>query len=208
MLELDFNQYAVVQDETPKAIAGLFPERRLTLVHGLQGSGKTYGVVKSLTNAGVKPIYVALEGIDGIEKMDCDFVDKGFLDVLYDHRGSYAGLEGRVVIIDTYTMLHETRIAENNDGSEAAIASRLKKMCELHGITLIVIGHTAQNAGISNTFADNRYLPRNASEELFLNRIVVAKTKRVDGQAFEYELNVIKGRGTGGSRVINNWMRG
>ena len=153
--ELDLSRFSLETTSPLKCIAGIFPENRLTLLHGVQGSGKTYSTIKALNRAKIKPIYLALEGTDGLDGLDFDGVNSGLLKVLMDHTNTYSPLKGRTVIIDTYTVLRSIWFVPHGDGSDESLTSKLIWMCKHHDITLIVIGHTKQNAGISNTFVDN-----------------------------------------------------
>jgi energy-coupling factor transporter ATP-binding protein EcfA2 len=190
------------ENEIIELIANLYPTGELTLLHGVQGSGKSYSCIESLNRVGIKPIYIAVENSGGLQALQKYFLDgiKG-LDAFVNKRIS--NIRGMVVIIDTYTRLHEILSLKYTD---TEIVTLLEELTKYYHITLIIIGHTADYVSKVGVFNDNKFLPRNCAEELFLDKKIKSATKNSDAIT-SYNLHVQKGRGNGGSRLVVNWMR-
>ena len=178
-----------------KFTAELYPKDRVTLLHGMYGSGKSYSVIKSLNMVGIKPLYVNLDATGGLSSLD--FYNLSY-DFLTNHKKIKDIPSNPVLVIDTFTRMSEYY---NDD-------SKLVKAIEALSpkFTVIVIGHTADFVGKDGIFRDSPLLARNSSETLWLEKVEYKKTKDKP-QRTEYSLHINKGRGNGGSRIIQNWMR-
>ena len=47
-------------------ISDIFPKNKVTLIHGVYGSGKSYSTIKCLNESGIKPLYVNLDATAGL----------------------------------------------------------------------------------------------------------------------------------------------
>jgi len=199
-------EYVVPEPAPVTLIADLYPKGKLTLLHGRQGSGKSYSCMKSLNEVGVHPVYVDLEQSGGLDKLKKIQTGKDlFLDMW--NLKDIEDLADNVVIIDTYTRL--TGILEDIGGidmEDKFISNKLEEICKYYKITLIVIGHTRNYVGKDGIFDDNNILPRNVDEELFLEKSSYKATKTKQAH-HKYTLHVCKGRGNGGAKLIDDWMR-
>jgi hypothetical protein len=182
-------------------IAELYPKNGITLFHGTYGSGKSYSVLKSLNDSGIKPIYIALEISDGLQEFDIDAYSELALTPLVN--GEFDDqVRDRVIVFDTYTrIMNMYQKIEDDD-----IYKLFEKLKNRTNSTLIIIGHTSEFVGKQDLFKDNVVLARNADEVLYLEKTVYKATKVIPAH-IEYNLHVQKGRGNGGSRIIENWMR-
>ncbi len=183
--------------------AQVFPTNCLTLLHGPQGSGKSYTAINELNKEGIKPVYIAVEDSFGLSGLDKHYVDESILNHMMKGE-DIDGLDGQVVIIDTYTRLQFTLIKEGYDHNQ--ILTMLERIRCTYNITLIIIGHTRNFVGKDGIFDDNPVLARGVAEELFIEKSSYKATKTQEARV-EYNLHVIKGRGNGGSRIIPHWGR-
>ncbi len=200
--QIKFEDFIIDENLDIDMIADVFPKNKLTLLHGQQGSGKSYSCIKALNDAKIKPLYVAIEETDGLQELDKDYLSYTFINAMY--RFEKINLKDRVVIFDTYSRLHLALMNVFKD--EQKIPELFEKMIEFYNITLIVIGHTSAFVGKDGIFRDNLSLARFAAEELFLEKTEYKATKARDAY-IDYNLHVNKGRGTGGARIIKEWMR-
>ncbi len=203
---MNFKDFMIKEPVAPELIGGIIPKNRFTLLHGPQGSGKTYSVIKMLNAEGIIPLYIDFDHSDGIDKLQFYRLSKNLLNFLLspNEETDFAELKGEVVILDTYTRIHEE--LKHSGLTDAEILTAFEYLVETYDITLIVIGHTRLFVGKDGIFQDNTFLTRGASEELFLEKTEYKKTKNAEAY-IEYALHVQKGRGTGGARIIQNWMR-
>jgi hypothetical protein len=198
---LDFH---TKEPNVPALVGGIIPLTKMTLFHGAQGSGKTYSLIAMLNNEGVIPYYIDLDHTTGIDKLFIYRLQKELLLSMLAGE-EIQGLKGKVVIIDTYTRIHEELEAQGLTMQQ--ISDNLEALVTKYEITLIVIGHTRLFASKDGIFSDNPILARNSAEELFLEKVVYKKTKSNPAH-IEYTLHICKGRGNGGAKIIPMWMRG
>lgn len=202
----DLKEYIVPEPKPVELIAGLYPKGKLVLLHGKQGSGKSYSCLKSLNEDAIVPVYIDLEESGGLNKLN-KVQTNGRLLVDMWKLEEVGSIEGKVVIVDTYTRLKGMlESADSVDSSDKGIVDKLEQICKYYKITLIMIGHTRNFVGKEGIFDDNKILPRNASEELFLEKASYKATKK-DKAHNRYTLHVCKGRGNGGAKMIEDWMR-
>lgn len=159
-------------------LADYFPKQEITLVHGTYGSGKSYTTIKALNEAGIKPYYINLDNTSGLTNLDYFNLNEKLLDVI-DQIKEFG--EDTIIIIDTYTVL------------EMVLAGKLG---------------TELTPAAVYTFLDNfRILARNAAEVLWIEKSEYKATTKTPA-CVKYTLHVNKGRGTGGAKLVPNWMRG
>ncbi len=195
----------------PELLGGVFPKGRVSIIHSLPGSGKSHSTIKCLNGVGIIPVYIDLDTTTGIEDLMLYRVSNELFFHMLEDEGTL-GLEGKVVIIDTYSRVHEDMI--NAGYTNKAILLTFESMCIRHGITVIVIAHTHNYATSNGIFDDNTDLLRGLAEECFLEKSLYkakAGTKanpKGEDAKITYTLHVRKGRGNGGTRTVDNWMRG
>ena len=195
-------KYIIEEEVEMNYLAEVFPEKKLTLLHGSVGSGKSYSVIKAFNTAGIKPVYVAVEASWGLRDLDKYYTGESlFADMIGGKE--IPDLKDQVVIIDTYTRVQTSLQAALTD---EGIVNLFEKMVSDYDITLVIVGHTRTFVSRDGVFDDNIYLVRNSAEELFLEKKAVAKTKDRPAH-YKFALHILKGRGNGGARVIDNWMR-
>ena len=199
---IDFEDFITNEKVNVNYIADVFPEKELTLLHGRQGSGKSYSCIKALNECGIKPLYIAVEESSGLDDLDKFYLSPKILNKMM--KFEKININDKVIIIDTYSRLHQGLMKKFE--LEEDIPKLLEKMIELYDITIIVIGHTSPFVGKDGIFRDNISLARFAAEELFLEKTEYKATKSRDAY-IEYNLHVNKGRGLGGARIIQDWLR-
>ncbi len=200
---MNVNDFLKEEISTMNYIADYFPEHALTLLHGKQGSGKSYSTLKAFNDIGIEPLFIAVEDTTGLGDLKKHYLSESLLTNMINEK-SIKGLDNKVVIIDTYSRLHEQL---HNDGySDLEILQLFESMIERYNITLIVIGHTRNFVGKDGIFDDNTMLARGVAEELFIEKTVYKATSKILARV-EYNLHVVKGRGTGGTKIVPNWMR-
>ena len=103
-----------------------------------------------------------------------------------------------VIVIDTLTRMIK------DFPNDTAIVEFIEDLTPK--FTVIVVGHTADFVGKDGIFRDCPLLARNSSETLWLDKAEYKATK-LRSSYIEYNLHVNKGRGSGGARLIEGWMR-
>ncbi len=177
-------------------IGGIIPSNKLTLITGLPGTGKSYTTVKFLNSHMVKPIVINLDN-SPFEELTADTYDHLVFHKLIDFK--YDDLEGKVVIIDTYSNI-------SLDMADDEITHLFLRMVEEYGITLIVIAHTENYASNDAVFTDNVPLVRNAYEHIHMSK-QTSSDRATKDKTIHYHSFINKGRSSGGAKVIQNWMR-
>ena len=204
---LNIDKY-IVKVEPMKRIGNVFPKNKLSLLHGLQGSGKSYSCIKALNNDNIKPIHINLDHSTGLECLDTYNVTEKFLIDLINKVFNKEYFKDQVIIIDTYTRLEDLIFSLETIKTKIGIFKLLEELQEYYiGSTLIIIGHTQPFVGRDGIFNDNLPLVRGCAEELWLEKITYKRTSKIKTHD-EYILHIQKGRGINpDERIINNWMR-
>ena len=185
----------------------LIPMNEVTLLAGLAGTGKSYSLLKFLNLQRIIPIYVNLDATP-IGELLANQYDELFLKHAFIAR-DLTGVQGKVVVLDTYQRLseylqHETGL--KNSELQQHIANLLEGFAHYYECTVIVIGHPEDYVGKDGIFKDNPILVRNCAEYLHLDSIL-PRGKTGSTSDIDYKLTVKKGRGNGGTRIIDNWLR-
>lgn len=188
-------------------LGNLIPVNEVTLLAGLAGTGKSYSLLKFLNLQSIIPIYVNLDATP-IGNLLANQYDTLFLDHAFIQR-DLTGIQGKVIVLDTYQRLseylqYETKL--KNTELQQHIANLLEGFAHYYGCTVIVIGHPEDYVGKDGIFKDNPILVRNCAEYLHLDSIL-PRGKTGTTKDIEYKLTVKKGRGNGGTRIIDEWMR-
>jgi len=200
---LSFKDF-IMEDVEYEFLAELFPKQEITLVYGTYGSGKSYSTIKALNKGGIKPFYINLDHTAGLSNLNYYNLNEKILDVISQIKEFD---ENSVVILDTYTVFDILMASRFGKQLEpAAIYNILDTIRKSYNGTLIVIGHSADLATRDSLFKDNPILARNAAEVLFVEKTEYKATAKKEART-EYVLHVNKGRGNGGARQIENWMR-
>lgn len=182
----------------------VIPSKELTLVAGLAGTGKTYTILKFLNLLKITPIHVNLDfsPVTGT-------VAYTYGDTFLHHSfitDDITGLTDRVVVIDTYQRFKEFLDVYKPTLTNTQICALLENFCKKHQCTLIVLGHPEDYVGKDGIFKDNPVLVRNAAEYIHIDSIL-PRGKTGSTSDIVYQTTIKKGRGSGGSRIINNWLR-
>ena len=187
----------------PKRIANLIPQNEVTLFTGLPGTGKSYSLLKFLNSNNVKPILFNLDHDATLSKfmLTGEIIDEDVLVNFIEKK--YTDLADEVIVIDTYQRTKEILDLNEVDIQEK-FTNRINDIARNFKCTVIIVGHPHDFVGSSSIFKDNPSLVRNAYEHLHLDKVV---DKRKKPPEINYRLYVNKGRGVGGSIIIDNWMR-
>lgn len=190
-----------------KRVADVIPVKKLTLLHGIQGSGKSYSLLKALNSVSIIPIHINLDHSTGLDKLKAHNVAEKFLRDFIDKVFDKNAFKETYVIIDTYTRLDGWLKSTNPNLTNQEIFTLIEGLQKYYiDITIIVIGHTMPFVGRDGIFTDNPTLVRGVEEELFLEKQQYKSTKSSPARS-EYTLHIQKGRGYKGQRTIVNWMR-
>lgn len=200
---LSFKEF-LMEDIEYEFLAEYFPKQEITLVHGTYGSGKSYSTIKAFNKVGIKPYYINLDYTAGLSGLDYHNLSENILDVIHQVKEFN---EDSVVILDTYTVLDMILTGKfGKQLEQAAVVTYLDKLRKSFNGTLVVIGHTADFVGKDGIFRDNAILARNAAEVLWVEKVEYKATTKKEAHT-QYTLHVNKGRGNGGSRLVQSWMR-
>lgn len=185
-------------------IGNIIPKHKLTLLTGLPSTGKSFSLLKFLQSQSIKPFVFNLDEDPSLIQFptigmssDKDLL-KGFLE------GQVTDLDNEVIVIDTYSrMIAELGLA-NTKEDQRMITDTLLNLCKTHGYTIIIIGHPEDYVGRSSIFNDNQSLVRDSHEHLHIDKIISSGSKPIPPL---YRFYINKGRGMGGTQIIDNWMR-
>lgn len=199
------NKYKSMKAIPYKRIGNIIPEGNVTLAVGLPSTGKSFSTLKFLNENGIEPFVFNMDSnptlantFKYIGMTDEKAVLRAFInDEIED-------LDNQVIVIDTYTRLVDALEISNTEPEQKHISDQLEFLCKKHNYTIIVIGHTEDYTSKSNIFKDNQAIARNCAEYLAFDKNMGTGK---NSQNISYRLIVSKGRGIGGTRVIENWMR-
>lgn len=199
------NKYKSMKAIPYKRIGNIIPEGNVTLAVGLPSTGKSFSTLKFLNENGIEPFVFNMDSdptlantFKYIGMTDEKSVLRAFInDEIED-------LDNQVIVIDTYTRLVDALGISNTEPEQKQISDQLESLCKKHNYTIIVIGHTEDYASKSNIFKDNQVIARNCAEYLNFDKNMGTGK---NSQNISYRLVISKGRGIGGTKVIENWMR-
>ena len=185
-------------------IGGIIPENEVTLVVGLPGSGKTFTTIKFLNSQNIIPIIANLDysPIDGL--LADQYGDELVEACLRDN--AIEGITGKVVIFDTYQRISELLDIDEDKKAKEALAKKLENLAHNHKCTVIVVCHPEDYVGKDGVFKDNKYLARNCAEYIYMDSILPRGANGTTAN-IAHKTVIKKGRGSGGERIIDNWMR-
>lgn len=185
-------------------IGGIIPKNEVTLIVGLPGTGKTFTTIKFLNSEKIVPILANLDysPIDGL------LADQYGEELVKACLGedTIEGIEDRVIIFDTYQRVSETLDIEDSRKAKESLAKKLENLAHKHKCTVIVVCHPEDYVGKDGVFKDNKYLARNCAEYIYFDSII-PRGKTGDTADIVHKTIIKKGRGSGGERIITNWMR-
>lgn len=183
-------------------IGNVIPINELTLFTGLPGSGKSYTLLKFLNVHKVKPILFNLDSDFALQQFDTYQFSDEYLPSVINQQ--VVDLKDQVIVIDTYIRLMDVMgMCENTTAQQQCIATMLEELAKKQQCTIIVVGHPEDYVGRSSIFKDNPYLVRNAAEHIHIDKVVSTKKN----SSPEYRFYVNKGRGIGGTTIMDNFMR-
>lgn len=206
MLKNILEEY-LVEIEPIERIAGVIPVHKLTLIHGIQGSGKSYSLLKALNSVNITPIHINLDYSTGLDELDSYNVSERFLEEFLTQKFDKDSFKDSYVIIDTYTRLDGWIKAKTPKATNQEIFELIEGCQKFYtDITVIVVGHTMPFVSRDGIFTDNPVLVRGVEEELFLEKTQYKATAKYKARS-AYTLHIQKGRGYEGERSIPDWMR-
>lgn len=185
-------------------LGGIIPKNEVTLIVGLPGSGKTYTTIKFLNSLNIIPILANLD-YSPIGTLLADQYGSELVEACLGH-GDIEGIQDRVIIFDTYQRISEILDIEDTRKSKEHLSNMLEKLAHEKQCTVIVICHPEDYVGKDGVFKDNKYLARNCAEYIYIDSIV-PRGKTGTTEDIVHKTIIKKGRGSGGERVIDNWMR-
>ena len=185
-------------------IGNIIPKHSLTLVTGLPATGKSFTILKFLNQEQIKPFVFNLDEDPALLQFpylgmtsDRNLL-KGFLN------GEVEDLDNEVIVIDTYSRMIAELGLENTKEEQRQITDTLLNLCRDKGYTILIIGHPEDYIGRSSVFKDNQSLVRDCHEHLHFDKIL-STGRTLDKPLYRFSIN--KGRGIGGTQIIDNWMR-
>jgi len=185
-------------------IGNIIPLKELTLLTGLAGTGKSYSLIKFLNQHNITPLYFNLDE-DATIKQELNVFqgDPNWIKDILDL--TVVDLKDEVVVIDTYQQLTSLLSSEGNTLKyQEWLTAALTKVARTCECAVIVIGHPEDYVGKDSIFKDNPSMVRNAYEHLHLDSILPRGKTKSD---IVYRMFIKKGRGIGGTTMIDNWMR-
>ena len=184
-------------------IGNIIPKNAVTLVIGLAGEGKTYTIIKFLNSHEIKPIVINLDESPIPKELEAISLPGSCVKNLLEEK--YTDLKDKVIIIDTYQLMIDELGVEDSEKTQKAISRKLNKIAKTNNTTIIIIGHSEDFASKEGIFAANKFLVRDCAEELIMTS---KTTNRLSSKNITTFFTLIKkGRGIGGTRIIDNWMR-
>jgi predicted ATP-dependent serine protease len=185
-------------------IGGIIPKNEVTLLAGLPGTGKTYSLIKFLNSENIIPIHVNLD-YSPIGNLRADQYGKELVQACLITK-DIEGIENHVIIFDTYQRVSEILDYDDSQKSKEKIAKAFEDLAHNFKCTVIVIGHPEDYVGKDGVFKDNKYLARNCAEYIYMDSIL-PRGKTGNTEDIGHKTVIKKGRGNGGERIIDNWMR-
>lgn len=185
-------------------IGNIIPKEALTLVTGLPATGKSFTILKFLNQEGIKPFIFNLdEDPTQLQFKSLGMTsDKELLKAFL--AGEIEDLDNEVIVIDTYSRLIADLGLNNTEQEQRWITDTLLNLCKTKHYTIIVIGHPEDYVGKSSIFKDNQSLVRDCHEHIHFDK-TLPTGKNIKNISYATYIN--KGRGIGGSSVIENWLR-
>jgi predicted ATP-dependent serine protease len=184
-------------------IGGIIPKNEVTVVVGLPSTGKTHTTIKFLNEHKITPVVFNLDESVHDITLQCHSVEGKYITDFYN--GRFSDLKDLVVIIDTYQLMTD-ELTNDPDSTEfkKEVSKKLREIAHTEECTIIVIGHTEDFASKDGIFEANKYLIRDCAEHI----IMTAKsTNKMTNNTISYHTTIKKGRGIGGTIIIENWMR-
>lgn len=185
-------------------IGNIIPKSSLTLVTGLPATGKSFTTLKFLNQEGIKPFVFNLD--EDPSQLQFKTIgmtsDREALKAFIN--GEIEDLDNEVIVIDTYSRLIAELGIQNTEQEQRWITDTLLNLCKSKGYTIIIIGHPEDYVGKSSIFKDNQSLVRDCHEHIHFDK-TMPTGKNI--QNISYATYINKGRGIGGSSVIENWLR-
>lgn len=190
--------------KTVPRIGGIIPKNQLTLLTGLPGSGKSYTLIKFLNSEKITPIYFNLDYDSTIpNELKIFHADPSWIKELL--KKEIKDLKDQVVVIDPYiNMMLDVFKSGNTLENQNIVVKLLIELCHEESCTIVVVGHSEDFVGKDGIFRDNTLLIRKAYEHIHVE-VIMPRGKTV--KDILYRTFIKKGRGIGGVKMIENWMR-
>lgn len=185
-------------------IDDVIPINEVTLLVGLPGSGKTYSLIKFLNANKIVPIHVNLDRSPTGNLKALPYGEEVVTACLVTDEIS--GLKDRVIIFDHYSRVDEFLDWGEDKKGKDRLAKAFEDLAHNHKCTVIVIAHPEDYVGKDGVFKDNKTLARNCAEYMYIDSIQ-PRGKTGTTASIVHKLHIRKGRGSGGDRIIDNWMR-
>lgn len=182
-------------------IGNVIPLYHVTAVIGLPSAGKTYSMIKFLNMQGVRPIHFNLDETIVPPELSAFSIEGKHIKSLEE----FTDLKDQVLLIDTYQlMIEELELVEDSKADQKAITKKLLRIAKEKECTIIVLGHSEEYASKDGIFTANPLLIRSAAEHIVMTS---KATSRQTGNTVTYHTAIRKGRGVGGTRLLDDWLR-
>lgn len=185
-------------------IGNIIPKHKLTLLTGLPSTGKSFSLMKFLHKEGIKPFVFNLDEDPSLIQFPTIGMSSDATLLKEFLNGNVTDLDNEVIIIDTYSRMVADLELNNTKEEQRILTDTLLSLCKSKGYTIIIIGHPEDYVGRSSIFNDNQSLVRDSHEHLHIDKILSSSVKNTNPL---YRFYINKGRGIGGTIIIDNWMR-
>lgn len=193
-------QQPIMKITSYSRIGNIIPQNEVTVIIGLPSVGKTHTIIKFLNQENIIPIVINLD-----ESPHDDSLNVISLSGTQIHNlDKFTDLEGKVIIIDTYQLMMDELGFDNTEAEQKKISRYLIKLAHEKQVTIIIIGHTEDFASKEGIFTSNPYLVRDCAEQIIMQS---KQTNKIKDNEVSYCSTIKKGRGIGGTKIIDNWMR-
>lgn len=181
-------------------IGNIIPKNEVTAVVGLPSVGKTHTIIKFLNQEGITPIVINLDESPHDSSLNVISLPGKQVHNL----DKFTDLEDKVIIIDTYQLMMDEFGFDNTEAEQKKISRFLIKIAHEKQVTIIVLAHTEDFASKEGIFTANPFLIRDCAEQLIMQS---KQTTKIKDNEVSYCTTLKKGRGIGGTKILENWMR-
>jgi len=192
-------------------LTDLIEEKKITLIHGESGNGKSVWIVKHLNDKGIIPIIIDFDDneVEEFESMNikAELLDGDrFIETMIsdskDKEELVKEIDGKVLVFDTWSLYVDTlkySVEQSNNEIKIKLKEEyaklmLDKLTEI-GATIIIIAHTKPYSGKEDMPDMDPEIYRHIKGRLHIRKSTL-KTK------VEYHLIVEKVRGYKGETII------
>lgn len=193
-------QQPIMKITSYSRIGNIIPRNEVTAIVGLPSVGKTHTVIKFLNQEGITPIVINLDESPHDDSLNVISLPGSQIHNL----DKFTDLADKVIIIDTYQLMMDELGFDNTESEQKKISRSLIRTAHEKQVTIIVLAHTEDFASKEGIFTANPFLIRDCAEQIIMQS---KQTNKIKDNEVSYCSTVKKGRGIGGTKIIDNWMR-